>query len=129
MSKFMDGIIAKAKSDKKTVVLAEGSDMRTIRAAAKVLKDEIANIIILGDESEIKKMAESENLDISAITPCSLSVSASRTNFIASLCEGMGVSVSYLSLPVGLCVSFEPFMPILSQRPFARTCSLSLSIS
>ncbi len=65
MSKFMDGIIAKAKSDKKTVVLAEGSDMRTIRAAAKVLKDEIANIIILGDESEIKKMAESENLDIS----------------------------------------------------------------
>lgn len=66
MSKFMDGIIAKAKSDKKTVVLAEGSDMRTIRAAAKVLKDEIANIIILGDESEIKKMAESENLDISA---------------------------------------------------------------
>lgn len=65
MSKFLDTIIAKAKSDKKTIVLAEGSDIRTIRAAAKVLSQGTANLYILGDESEISAMASKEGLNIS----------------------------------------------------------------
>lgn len=87
MSKFMDGIIAKAKSDKKTVVLAEGSDIRTIRAAAKVLKDGIANIIILGDEDEIKKMAEGENLDIGAARLVNPKTSADKAAYAERLYE------------------------------------------
>jgi len=66
MSKFLDRIIERAKTDKKTIVLAEGEDIRTIRAAAMVLEREIADIIILGDEADMNKMAASENLDISA---------------------------------------------------------------
>ena len=49
MSKFLDRIIERAKSDKKTIVLAEGEDIRTIKAADMVLKQGIANIVILGN--------------------------------------------------------------------------------
>lgn len=66
MSKFLESIIARAKSDKKTIVLAEGNDIRTIRAAASALAQEIANIIIIGNQDDILKMAAEEGLDISA---------------------------------------------------------------
>ena len=38
MSKFMDKIKETAKADKKTIVLAEGEEKRTIDAAAQILK-------------------------------------------------------------------------------------------
>ena len=62
----MDRIIERAKEDKKTIVLAEGGDIRTIRAASMVLARGIANIIIIGDPDKIAEMASGENLDISA---------------------------------------------------------------
>lgn len=68
MSKFLDRIIERAKTDKKTIVLAEGEDIRTIRAAAQVLEKEIANIIILGNAADIQKMADSESLSIEGAT-------------------------------------------------------------
>ena len=68
MSKFLDTMIAKAKADKKTIVLAEGFDVRTIKAAADASQKEIANIIVLGQKDEIAKIAENENADISKVT-------------------------------------------------------------
>ncbi len=68
MSKFLDSMIAKAKADKKTIVLAEGFDVRTIKAASDASQKEIANIIVLGQKDEVKKMAENENADISKVT-------------------------------------------------------------
>ncbi len=68
MSKFLDRIIERAKTDKKTIVLAEGEDIRTIRAASMVLEKGIANIIILGDEADIQKMAAGESLNVSEAT-------------------------------------------------------------
>ncbi len=63
MSKFLDRISQRAKDDKKTIVLPESTDIRTITATATVLERGIANIILVGDEEEIKKLAG--NLDIS----------------------------------------------------------------
>lgn len=54
MSEFLDKIINKAQSDKKTIVMAEGCDERTLEAAQKVLERQIANIIIVGNEEKIK---------------------------------------------------------------------------
>ena len=42
--KFIDQLKEKAKQNKKTIVLPETSDMRTIEAAGKVLAEGIANI-------------------------------------------------------------------------------------
>lgn len=66
MSKFLDRIIERAKADKKTIVLAEGTEPRTIVAADIILKQGIANLIILGNKDEIAKI--SGGYDISAAT-------------------------------------------------------------
>ncbi|MEE3420291.1 MAG: phosphate acetyltransferase [Lachnospiraceae bacterium] len=52
---FIDEIIAKAKADKKTIVLPETMDKRTFEAAEKVLKQGIANIILIGRPEDIEK--------------------------------------------------------------------------
>ena len=62
---FIETIKEKAKKDIKTIVLPEGSDIRTIKAASIALKEQYANIIILGDKEKIEKMASDNNLDIS----------------------------------------------------------------
>lgn len=64
MSKFLDRIVERAKADKKTIVLAEGTEPRTIAAADIILKRGIANLIILGNKDEIAKI--SDGYDISA---------------------------------------------------------------
>lgn len=50
---YIDIIKEKARADKKTIVLPETSDKRTLIAAAKILKEDIANIIMVGDEEKI----------------------------------------------------------------------------
>ena len=60
---FIDTIKARAKSDKKTIVLPETSDIRTLKAAHQVLAEGIANVILIGNEAKIK--ANAEGLDLS----------------------------------------------------------------
>ena len=52
---LIERMIQRAKADKQRIVLPEGTEERTLRAADKLLKDEIANIILLGDPVEINK--------------------------------------------------------------------------
>ena len=65
----LDGIVAKmaqrAKQDLKTIVLPETEDVRVLKAASIILKEEIANIILIADENEIKSVCEKENIDMS----------------------------------------------------------------
>ena len=63
MSQFLDRIKERAKADKKTIILPESMDRRTFEAAAKILKEDIADLIIIGTPEEIEK--NSEGLDIS----------------------------------------------------------------
>lgn len=50
---FIDEMKAKAKQDKKTIVLPESMDKRTYDAAEKILKEGIANLIIIGTPEQI----------------------------------------------------------------------------
>ena len=63
---FIDTIKARAKADKKTIVLPESEDRRTYEAAAQILKEDLANLIIIGSEEAVKK--GSEGLDVSKAT-------------------------------------------------------------
>ena len=63
---FIDQIKAKAKADKKTIVLPESMDRRTWEAAATVLKEGIANLIIIGTPEDIADHAD--GLDVSGAT-------------------------------------------------------------
>lgn len=53
MASFLETMIKKAQSDKKTIVLPEGNDDRVLEAASQIIKQDIARLIILGDADEI----------------------------------------------------------------------------
>jgi len=65
---FIETIKEKAKKEIKTIVLPEGSDIRTLKAASIVQQENYANLIILGDKTKIEEMASTNNLDISKAT-------------------------------------------------------------
>lgn len=49
----------RAKKNLKRIVLPEGEEERTIKATAQILKEGIAEIILLGEEAKIKNQAQS----------------------------------------------------------------------
>ena len=60
---FMNIIENRAKSDKKTIVLPESVDIRTLEATSNIIEQDIANIILIGDKDEI--IASANGFDIS----------------------------------------------------------------
>lgn len=56
MSEIMDSIRARAAKLNRHIVLPEGNDERTIRAAALITERKMARITVLGDEAEMKKL-------------------------------------------------------------------------
>ena len=64
---FIDKIKQKAKKNIKTIVLPESEDVRVLEGASKVIKDGFANIILIGDETEVAERAKKNNIDIAGI--------------------------------------------------------------
>lgn len=62
---FVDELLKKAKTRGKTIVLCEGEDNRVVEAASRIVKEGIANIILIGNEEEAKKVAP--NVDLSKV--------------------------------------------------------------
>ena len=67
-------LMQKARSDKKHIVLPEGQDHRILKAAEKLLSNEIVKLTLLGDEEEILTQIARSGLDfdgkdVSIITP------------------------------------------------------------
>ena len=53
---LMQGIIARAKANKQRIVLPEGTEERTLRAADRLIADGVADIILIGNPDEIHKL-------------------------------------------------------------------------
>ena len=75
---FIDTIKAKAKADKKTIVLPESMDKRTFEAAEKILKEGIANLVIIGTPEEIEKNGAGYDLTGATIDKNKVLISASE---------------------------------------------------
>ncbi len=67
MSTFIEGLKKRAKESVKTIVLAEGEELRTIQAAAIVKKEGYAVVKLLGNAEKINAIAKAENLDIDGL--------------------------------------------------------------
>ncbi|MEO7005931.1 MAG: phosphate acetyltransferase [Terrimesophilobacter sp.] len=65
---FEFGLIERARSDIRHIVLPEGGDDRVLRAASTLLGRGVAKLTILGDEPEVRTRAAELGLDISAAT-------------------------------------------------------------
>ncbi|MET4583697.1 phosphate acetyltransferase [Conyzicola nivalis] len=63
---FEYGLIERARSASKHIVLPEGTDDRILRAAGTLLSRGVARLTILGDESDIRARAAGLGVDISA---------------------------------------------------------------
>ena len=51
-------IIERAKSNKQRIVLPEATEERTLRAADRVLADDVADLILIGNPEEVHKLAK-----------------------------------------------------------------------
>lgn len=65
---FIEKIKNQVKQNKKTIVLAETEDIRTLKAAEIVKKEGFANIVLIGVKEEINILAEKEQINIEEIT-------------------------------------------------------------
>ena len=82
---IIDVLKEKAKADKKTIVLPESEDRRTYEAAAKILKEGIANIVLVGTDEDVKK--HGEGLDLTGIQVVDPATSDKTAAYIDKLVE------------------------------------------
>jgi phosphate acetyltransferase len=64
---ILEKIRVRAASDLQHIVLPEGEDARTIRAAEICVRDRIAKITVLGDEQKIRDAARTENVNLNGV--------------------------------------------------------------
>lgn len=60
---LIDEIIARAKADKQRIVLPESTETRTLQAADQLIRDEVAEIILLGNPQEISALSDQLKLE------------------------------------------------------------------
>lgn len=84
---FLETMIKKAKSDVKTIILPETTDLRILTAAADVLNKEIADIVLIGDKAQIEKDANDNSLDISNAKIVEIDKFGQMDDFINKLVE------------------------------------------
>lgn len=65
---YIDLMKEKAGSDKKTIVLPETNDKRTLIAAANIIKEDIADIIMIGNEEKIMDGAGWLEVELDGVT-------------------------------------------------------------
>ena len=90
---FIERVKQRAKINKKTIVLPEYMDRRVVEAACKVRDEEIANIIIVGNEFEVKsKNSDLDFSNIRFIDPQSSELTESLINKFVELRKAKGMT-------------------------------------
>ncbi|WP_243347781.1 phosphate acetyltransferase [Parabacteroides sp. FAFU027] len=94
---LMQEIVARAKADKQRIVLPEGTEIRTLKAANQILADGVAEIILIGNPEEVNKLAQENNLsDISKATivdPIDNDKKEVYTNLLFDLRKSKGMTI------------------------------------
>ena len=57
MLRLINSVVERAKADRQRIVLPEGTEERTLKAANQILTDEVADLILLGNPQEIHDAA------------------------------------------------------------------------
>jgi phosphate acetyltransferase len=57
MTDLIEKIVARAKADRQRIVLPEGTEERTLKAADRLIADGVADIILMGNPHEIHRLA------------------------------------------------------------------------
>ena len=65
---MFDKLLANLKASRKTIVLTEGTDARILDAAARLLGEDIMDVILCGNVDEVKAAADKGGFDVSKAT-------------------------------------------------------------
>ena len=84
---FEHGLIERARTDRRRIVLPEGTDDRILEAAAIALRRGIADITLLGDETAIRARAHELGLDIAAAEIASTTEGEQLERYVAEYYE------------------------------------------
>lgn len=82
---FLQSIKQRAKNQRKTIVLPEALERRTLEAAEQVLKEDIADVILIGNKNEILKVGQ--GLDLSNVCIIDPLAYEEIEDFISTLVE------------------------------------------
>ena len=126
---FIDTIKAKAKQDKKTIILPESMDRRTYEAAAQILEEDFANLIIIGTPEEVAE--NSKGLDISKATiidPHTYEKTQEYIDLFVELRKNKGMTPEKAKETIFNAVSYTHLDGIPYRRTFRRTQQASLCI-
>lgn len=94
-------IVERAKSCKQRIVLPEGTEKRTIQAADKLIGDGVADIILIGNEKEVKNLAVEMNLKnidrATIVDPANYEKKETYTNLLFDLRKAKGMTIEQAS--------------------------------
>ena len=82
---FIDVIKDRARADKKVIVLPESEDRRTYEAAAQIMKEGIADIVIVGTEEQVAEVGA--GLDLTGIKVVDPATNPKTAEYIEKLVE------------------------------------------
>ena len=82
---FIDEIKEKARAVRKTIVLPESMDRRTWEAVETILKEDIADVVVLGTPEEVE--ANSKGLEVSGATVINPNTSDKLDEYVDALVE------------------------------------------
>ncbi len=82
---FIDVIKERARADKKVIVLPETEDRRTYEAAAQIMKEGIADIVLVGSEEEVNKVGA--GLDLTGVKIVDPATNPKTAEYIDKLVE------------------------------------------
>jgi len=90
---LLEEIKAKAAARKKTIVLCEGEDRRVIEAAARITKEGIAKIVLIGNREECAKVAPEVDLTgVTLIDPLTSDKTAAYANILYECRKAKGMT-------------------------------------
>ncbi len=96
MQDFIKHIKKLAKADVKTIVFPEGTEPRILQATEHILKEKLANIILLGNEKDIKNICRELNINIrdtKIIDPNNCKKAEHYTNQFFELRKHKGITI------------------------------------
>jgi phosphate acetyltransferase len=64
---LLENLKAKAKANPRRIVLPEGEEPRTIKAAVEIAKEKLALVTLVGNRQKIEAVAKEQGVDVSAI--------------------------------------------------------------
>ena len=84
---FLDNMIKRAKEQRKTIVLPEATDIRTLKAVDLILKQDFCNVVLIGNKEEVSKIANENNFDILKSQIIEPSISEYYNEFVEAFYE------------------------------------------